>query len=368
MARPNINMSGIANWSGLTMDQAKNIERAQGAARKVAQLEEELRRAEQKARSMGPTMPGFTGGRDMAKEAVKLARQRLQQAKAEAAQLTPEPEQDRPSLQYLDADDYALPPLESFQNPELLLGPSAMEGAVADPESLAAQQSALAQLAQWSTGDVTEADRAMYDAQNMQSRLQADQMARGQRDALAQQYAARGLGGSMSELAQQMSANQAQAQRYALQDAQNRANMLGNIQQRALAAVGQQGSLGSQMRGQSFGEAAQRAAAADRFNQDNMNYRRGTFGQDVTAENNRRLFNNQRRFQSDSRNRDIYNQGIQQGFQNQYNIASGMANVYGGQAATEEQRRREQERLDANRTANATGLGYGLGSYFGGGR
>jgi len=256
-----------------------------------------------------------------------------------------------PQTQFVDPSGF-----EFNINEDMLLGPSALEGVQADPRAIAAQHEALNQLSQWGQGEVTDADRAMYDFSNLQNRQQADQMARGQREALMQNMAARGLGGSNAELAAALGSDQAQTQRYATQDAQNRANMLGQVQNRALNSISQMGSLGNQVRGQSFGEGARRAEGADAFNKNNTQFYR-----DVSGAMNQRGY-------------DAYRGNIgsvNDAQWNQYNArgneAGNIANQYMGESLYNEGRRQESNQDQRNRTAGLVGAGTGIGLFAGGG-
>ncbi len=129
-----------------------------------------------------------------------------------------------------------------------------------DPEALAAQRRALQQLGQWSTGQVTDADRAAQQ----QSQMQAEQMAQGQREAATQAAAARGMGRSGASLQAGLMAGQ-NAANAGYNAASNTQNM---AQQRALAAIGQTADLGTTMRGQTMGQ----QQSLDQFNQANQQF------------------------------------------------------------------------------------------------
>jgi hypothetical protein len=104
---------------------------------------------------------------------------------------------------------------------------------------------------------MTAADRgALAEGQRQQGSFM-----RGQRESALQNAAERGMGGGGAALAAQMAGSQDSASALASQNAQ--VNIA--AQQRALQAMQAAGGMGSQMRGQSFGEANSRGTAADRF-------------------------------------------------------------------------------------------------------
>jgi hypothetical protein len=97
---------------------------------------------------------------------------------------------------------------------------------------------------------------------------QAAQADRGRREAILQNAAQRGMGGSGMELLAQLDSSQAATDR----QAQEGLDVAGMAQDRALQAMMQKGSLAGNIRGQDFGEDAQRASAMDavsRFNASN---------------------------------------------------------------------------------------------------
>lgn len=331
------------------MDPAE--ERAQ-LEQRLAEKRERWAQLERAARA-NPHMHMFQGGRvagfgPLRNEIDQLERDLEAMDRAEAV-----------AAENAQAADAALTEIEAFDpsgfefnvTDDLLFGDSPeVSQAQADPNSVLAQRRALAQLSEWSDPAVTGAERAAYDAENMQSRLQADQMARGQRDALAQQYAARGIGGSMSELAQQMSANQAQAQRYALGDTQNRANMLQGAQARALNALSSYGNQANNMNNQSFNQDLQRRSAADRWRESDLELRRQAA-----------VTNNDRGFQAARENQGLQNRAVQDQYDNRRDHAESVSDVYAGNAAYADQRRREEELRSANRTAGFIETGVGTG-------
>lgn len=146
------------------------------------------------------------------------------------------------------------------------LGKSQMEGVSTDPALKQAQMNALLKLQEvGAEGGMTAQDRARL-AQIQQETQTALQ---GQQGAIMQNLAARGMGGGMSE----MVARQLAAQGAANRQAQQGLDVKGQAEQRALQAIMQSGQLGGQIEQQQFGQAAQKAQAADaiaRFNAANL--------------------------------------------------------------------------------------------------
>lgn len=142
------------------------------------------------------------------------------------------------------------------------LGPSAREQISIDPRYKEAQIQALAQLQDvGQSGGLTTADKAALQqvAENASTRE------RGQREAIAQQAMARGLGGSGMELAQKLIAQQGAAQG-AAQEGRDVAQM---AQARALEALQGAGELGGRIRSQEYGEQSDLAKARDIISQFN---------------------------------------------------------------------------------------------------
>lgn len=104
-------------------------------------------------------------------------------------------------------------------------------------------------------GGFTLADKANL-ARMQNETAQAD---RGRRDAIMQNMQARGMGGSGMELLAQLQSSQAATDRAS----QAGLDQAGMAQQRALDAIMNQGAMAGNIRGQDFGENAQRAQAAD---------------------------------------------------------------------------------------------------------
>lgn len=143
-------------------------------------------------------------------------------------------------------------------------------------------------------------DQGGLDAQaragNEEALGQADQRAQGARGALQQQYARKGMGGSGTELASNLQANQAAAN----QGRQSSLDIAGQARQRALGALNTQAQVGGQMRGQDIDVESKNAAAAAARQEFNAKMRYSAQGQ-----NNELL-------QNDFRNRMAKQQALNQ--------------------------------------------------------
>lgn len=159
----------------------------------------------------------------------------------------------------------------------LTLGPSAMEGVSTDPRLAQAQMAALASLQSRMGGGLNAEDQA---ALNEVQRRTVNQ-ATSQRANILQSMAQRGMGGAGAELAMQQMASQ---------EASDRASQEGDRQaalalQARMAAAQQAGSLGGQIREQSFGEQQKVASAKDLVNQFNVRNQQDVSSHNVGARN-----------------------------------------------------------------------------------
>lgn len=146
-------------------------------------------------------------------------------------------------------------------------GPSAYEHIQVDPRLQDQQMASLAALQDIaSSGGLTAADRAQL------SRIQTEASTadRGRRDAIGQNMASRGMGGSGLELLAQLQSSQGTTDR----QAQEGLDVAGMAQQRALDAMMQSGQLAGNIQGQQFDQKSRQAEAQDaiaRFNAANRN-------------------------------------------------------------------------------------------------
>lgn len=146
---------------------------------------------------------------------------------------------------------------------------SELAKAQADPESISAQHAALEQLSELSRPGMTAETAALQE--QIAARQRADEAS--QRAAIQQQALARGMLGSGQALALQQAAQQGAAGRAS----QRGIDIQALAEQRALEALAQRSNLATQMRGQSFQEAAQRGAAEDLRQQFNRQLQQQSF-------------------------------------------------------------------------------------------
>ena len=152
--------------------------------------------------------------------------------------------------------------LSSLYGEDIEAGPSAYEQIQADPRLRMAQLSALDRLQrEGDAGGMGVEDRV---AQN-QAAADVARRERGTREAILQNMAMRGQGGSGVELAANLTNQQGAADRNAAAGAQNAAD----ARKRYLSSVMASGQLAGGIRGQDYGEESGKASARDaieRFN------------------------------------------------------------------------------------------------------
>jgi hypothetical protein len=205
-------------------------------------------------------------------------------------------------------------------------GSTALSTAEADPDSIEAERRALAAMEGVAySGGMTQADRARMQL----GASEVGQVMRGQRDADMNALQARGMGGSGAQIASMLNAQQGGAQAMSERDAQ----MQMHAEDRALDAMSRAGSMGSQMRGESWGESSTRARSLDELRANDLRYRR-----DLERANTG-WGNKTKESLADAR-RDVDSRHER--------IAAGMTNQYPTDvaAAAEESRRREELEKD----------------------
>lgn len=146
-----------------------------------------------------------------------------------------------------------------------------------------AQTSALETLRQLGRTGLSAEDRAALN----QSRIEMARDAQGRQDAILQNMAARGMGGSGSELAAALQSSQAQS------DMANKQtnDIMAQAQQKALQAIMQGSNLAGSMRGQDFDIASRKASAQDAINQFNTNLSAGRMQRNTATRNDAQLQN-----------------------------------------------------------------------------
>lgn len=150
------------------------------------------------------------------------------------------------------------------------MGTSEFAGIQEDPRLRAAQFQTLGGLQDViSQGGLTATDRAKL----AQIQAETGQRERGQREALMQQYAQRGLAGGGAEMAAALANQQAAAQ----QASMGGLEVAAQAQQARERALQQLGGFGTQVRGQEYGISAQKAQAQEAINRFNTELRNQAF-------------------------------------------------------------------------------------------
>jgi len=200
-----------------------------------------------------------------------------------------------------------------------------------DPESRDAQLGALRQL-QGIVSDEGLDPQSRAAIEEAKSLSQSEE--RGQREAILQNAAARGIAGSGIELASKMGAEQGSATRMANQGFQAAAD----ANARKLAAIQGVGALGGQVSAQD----ADKAAAQNAINQFNTQNRQNVEGVNVGARNaaqQQNLAEKQRVADTNvgtGNQQELYNKALyQQDFANKMAKAGGLAGAYGAQGQTD---------------------------------
>lgn len=138
-----------------------------------------------------------------------------------------------------------------------------------DPSLETAQNSALDSLKQiGEDGGLTDSDKSNLNQIAVQEATQA----KGARDAVTQNAAARGLGGSGLDLMAQLQADQSSASDKSARDL----SVAGTAQQRALQALQDEGNLATTVQSNQFNQAATKAAAQDAISKFNATNQQAT--------------------------------------------------------------------------------------------
>lgn len=227
---------------------------------------------------------------------------------------------------------------------------SEMSGISTDPRFKQAQMDALMGLQEISDeGGLTAADRAKLNQINTEENTAA----RGQREAILQNMAARGLGGSGMELLSQMQNQQESATRKSQRDM----DVAALAQERALQALMQAGQMGGQMQAQEFGQQAQVAGAQDAINRFNAQNRQDVNMANVNARNQAQQANLGERQRIADANTGMRNeqqqynkQLAQQNFENAYKKAGGVSQTLANQAGVLGQQGQDRRKLIGDTT------------------
>lgn len=164
------------------------------------------------------------------------------------------------------------------------------------------------------SGGMTLSDRAAMN--EIQGQVGAED--RGRREAIKQNMAMRGMGGSGMELLQMLDSGQAATDR----SSQAGMDTAAMAQQRALDAILAQGSMAGNIRGQDFGEQSQIAQAQDAINQFNASNQNAMNQYNAGTQNNMAMYNrdtglNAQMYNADAQNTaGMYNNQGRQGLSN----------------------------------------------------
>lgn len=202
-----------------------------------------------------------------------------------------------------------------------------LSGVQVNPEDLAAQTAALKQLQSQGQGNMTMGDQAALNS----ILSQTAQQAQGQRGAIQQNFAQRGMGTSGMNLAAQLQAQQAAATNASDQGTKLAAQRQGLAQQAVMGA----GQLGGQIGSQDYERKANAARAQDLINQMNTRNQQQVQGYNVGAQNSAQAQNlaAKQRIQdmNEQAKQQLYGQKYQQAIGAQ-GAASNLANAYTNQA------------------------------------
>ncbi len=224
-----------------------------------------------------------------------------------------------------------------------------------DPRLREAQLSALRQLQE--VGDSQGLDiESRAELEQMKSELGAQE--RGQREAIMQSMASRGMSGSGLELASMLQSQQGSANRAA----QSGFQIAADARRRALQAIMDSGELAGSVRSQDFGEQSAVAEAQDAINRFNTANRQDVSGRNVDRRNAAQEYNLKESQRIADTNVGIrneqedHNKGlIQKKFDNDYRKAAGVAGQYESAA--------DREAAEAERKRKMwAGIGQGVGT------
>lgn len=240
----------------------------------------------------------------------------------------PDPESQKLVMQQYVQTGHLAPELEQAVHQ----GASQFEQIKTDPRMKQAQLKALSGLENiGESGGLT-----LNDQSNIQKGISdVNSQARGRNEALMNQYAQRGLGGSGLELQAQMMNNQNATN----QNSQQQTDVLGSARDRALQAIIQGGQMGGQIRSQDYGEQKDLASARDAINRYNSQNMQDVNTRNVNRGNEAQKYNLDLQQQISNANTEMANKQqqynkelLQQQFKNRTDIAAGKSQQYGGAA------------------------------------
>lgn len=241
----------------------------------------------------------------------------------------PDPKQQAIELQNYQVTGQLSPQLETaFQQQQ-----SNLKNMSIDPTSRAAEVQALTQMQDLANNGGMDAQAKQQESQAINTSNANEQ---GQRGAIVQNAAARGVGGSGAQLAAELEASQGDAN----QAAASGQSAAAAAQQRALQAMTSASTMGSTLNNQDYGQAAAAATAQDAINKFNTQTQQTTSNANTTAENQAQASNLQNAQNISNLNTGVANTEettnkglIEKQFQNEEGIASGVANAEKGVAS-----------------------------------
>lgn len=236
-------------------------------------------------------------------------------------------------------------------------------------ELLDAQRNALTKITQIAEqGGITAIDRArLNDIQNEQSAR-----SRGEQEAIVQNAAQRGVGGSGIEMASRLLSQQGAATRSAAAGT----DVAAEAQKRQLEALAASGTMATTQRTQDVNEQARVAEARDAINKFNTSFQNSTNAANVASRNSAQAANLQeaqrlQEFNIGQREREAAARAAaaQTGWQNTMNQATGLTNAAAGQAsgaltaslASNTAAEKLNQTADAQRAAAIQQAGQGVG-------
>jgi hypothetical protein len=229
----------------------------------------------------------------------------------------------------------------------IMMESSAWEGVEADPIAKAAQYKALAGLQGVSEEGITEIEQA--DIRRIQDELATT--SRGDQGAIMESMRRMGKGGSGMELAGRMGASQAATTRASREGLDTAAR----ARERSLQALMQTGQLSGQIRGQGYGEQAQKAQALDAIQRFNVTNRQSTQEQNIDRREQAQYYNLGEKQRTSDYNTMLENQNRlrdsdlkQQEFENKMSLAAGRSGQYATKGALEEERRKSDQAYNAS--------------------
>lgn len=250
-------------------------------------------------------------------------------------------------------------------NPELetavTLGPSASEGITLDPKYQQAQMDALNSLMDITANDGRDA-RFQADSAKALNNINAN--LKGNQDAITQNMAMRGTSGGMTELVQKNMS----AQNAANLQSQQELDLNAQAQERALAAMMNQGQLAGQMQSNDFNQQINKSDRQDAISKFNTQNQQQVMNNNINARNNAQQINNENQQNISNANIDKSNDAMnwnnngmnQQNYSNQLNKSGMVADQYGNLSA------RKDKKRDASAAFAGNLISSGASAYAGG--